>query len=191
MNKNNVMVQNLTNMPITYIDNDGGVERRIIFRGQELVSVPRDMIERMRYDIGGSNLVKEYLSVKDEDIRAEIGIPEDQIEYDYTKDDVISLLRDAKYDEIADALDFGPLGVVEMIVEEAVALPLTNRNIMKLIEEKTHKNIENMIRNVEALKQGQDVEPKQKSARRVQPKTETTSGRRVSTQNGQELVIPE
>lgn len=190
-----IQIQNLTDDPVVYIDNDGGVERRIIFNPQQTMALPKEMVERMQYDLGGASLLKDYLSVKDEEVRAAIGVPEDQIEYDYTKDDVVRLLTDNNVDAIADALDFAPAAIVDMLAAEAVALPTNNREVMALIKEKTGKDIEAMIRNKEMYETAtvsNEEEPKQKSGRRVPvKKAEQPAGRRIKTANGQEVVIPD
>ena len=63
---------------------------------------------------------------------------------------------------------------------------------MSIIKEKTGTDIESMIRNKEAFEaQNGAVEEKPKSKRRVQVnKEEKPAGRRVTTANGQELVLP-
>lgn len=196
MSDDKVLVQNLTNDDITYIDNDGGVERRIIFRGQQSQWLPREMVERMTYDHGGSVLIKHYLSVKDDGIREEIGVPEDQIEYDYTQEDIVEMLQTNYQDKIADALDFGPEGIVEMIVDQAVALPITDTSTMELISNKTNKNIAAMIKNKTDLESATETEKStaKTGGRRVQttPSEKKEEGRRIgTTASGKKLVIPE
>lgn len=183
-----VLVQNLADHSIVYLDNDGGVERRININPQQQIELPRDMIERMQYDQGGSVLLRDYLSVKDEDIRQAIGVPSDQIEYDFTRDDVLDLLKNNKVDSIADALDFGPQAIVDMIVDEAVSLPVNNREVIALIAEKTGKNIETMIKLKEELETDVEEEDTPKIGRRVQV-AESAPTRRVSS--GKDIVIPQ
>ena len=175
MAEDKVMVRNLTNNDVVYIDNNGGISSRIVFHGQQEMPISKDLLDRMRYDIGGSTLVRNYLSVKDEAFREEIGVPEDQIEYDYKQEDVIKLLKDNNIDAIADALDFGPLGIKEMIVDEAVMLPINNRDLMVLIYEKTGRNVELMIKNQEELTKARaeagELEKSVNSKRRVAVKS--------------------
>lgn len=184
-----VLVQNLADHDVVYLDNDGGVERRIIIKPQQQIELPREMVERMQYDQGGYVLLRDYLSVKDDDIKRAIGVPDDQIEYNFTRDDVLDLLKNNKVDSIADALDFGPQAIVDMIVDEAVNLPVNNREITALITEKTGKNVETMIKLKEELAadvEEQDTEPK--TGRRVQV-AESAPTRRVSS--GKDIVIPQ
>lgn len=190
--KKMILVQNLTNDDVIYIDNDGGVERRIIFKPQQTQELPEDMIERMSYDIGGSRLLTDYLSVKDDEIRQRIGVPADQIEYDYTKEEVIANLKSNDLNVILDMLDFAPEGIIEMMVTEAVNLPITNRDVMKAISEKTGKNIEMMINNKEQYEKetkSDETQP-EKSRRRVQ-NTQETQGNVRRLSNGTEIVVPD
>lgn len=180
MAEDKVMVRNLTNNDVVYIDNNGGVSSRIVFHGQQEMPISKDLLDRMRYDIGGSTLVRDYLSVKDEAFREEIGVPEDQIEYDYKQEDVIKLLKDNNIDAIADALDFGPLGIKEMIVDEAVMLPINNRDLMVLIYEKTGRNIELMIKNQEELMKAK--------AEADEPEKAINSKRRVAVKSKEEIA---
>lgn len=172
---NKIMVQNLTDGDVIYIDNDGGVSRRIVFKAEQKMPISVDLLDRMTYDTGGSVLLRDYLSVKDQTFREEFGIPEDQVEYDYELKDVIQLLKDNNIDAIADALDFGPLAIKDMIAKEAVELPINNRDLMILISDKTGKNIENMIKNKELInKMNNDT------AANSNTNTEGTSRRRVA-----------
>lgn len=180
MAEDKVMVRNLTNNDVVYIDNNGGVSSRIVFHGQQEMPISKDLLDRMRYDIGGSTLVRDYLSVKDEAFREEIGVPEDQIEYDYKQEDVIKLLKGNNIDAIADALDFGPLGIKEMIVDEAVMLPINNRDLMVLIHEKTGRNIELMIKNQEELMKAK--------AEAGEPEKAINSKRRVAVKSKEEIA---
>lgn len=180
MAEDKVMVRNLTNNDVVYIDNNGGVSSRIVFHGQQEMPISKDLLDRMRYDIGGSTLVRDYLSVKDEAFREEIGVPEDQIEYDYKQEDVIKLLKDNNIDAIADALDFGPLGIKEMIVDEAVMLPINNRDLMVLIYEKTGRNVELMIKNQEELTKAR--------AEAGEPEKSVNSKRRVAVKSKEEIA---
>lgn len=177
MSNEKILVQNLTDNDVIYIDDNGGISRRIVFHSQQTMPFEKDMIERMRYDRGGSVLLKDFLSVKDEEIRTEIGIPADQIEYDWTAADVKELLINGSDDALRDALEFGPKAIQELIVSQAVSLPLGNRDKVNIISEMTDKNIESMIKNKLDFEKGKEA-PAPKTGRRVQS-TKAEPGRRV------------
>lgn len=176
-----IAVQNLTDNDVVYIDNDGGISRRIIFRGNQTINLPKDMIERMRYDRGGEHLLTDYLSVKDAEIREEIGIPDDQIEYNWEVSDVDNLLKNGSIDELKDALDFAPQAIRDLIIVRAVSLPLNDREKGSIITEMTGRNIESMISNKMAVDKQDGSGTKPTTGRRVTKKAETT-GRRVKTE---------
>ena len=176
-----IAVQNLTDNDVIYIDNDGGINRRIIFRGGQTIMLPKDMLERMRYDRGGERLITDYLSVKDDTIREEVGIPADQIEYDWEVKDVDDCLTNGSIDALKDALEFAPQAIRDLIIVRAVALPINDRQKAEVISEMTGRNIEAMITNKEAVEKQNGENGDTKSAGRRVANKPKTSGRRVKT----------
>ena len=193
MSEDRVLVRNLTNYDVIYVDNNGGVQSRVVFKAQQQQPLNREMVERMRYDTGGSYLIKHYLSVQDEEIRQEIGISSEDVEYDYTEEDVLTLLENDDVPGILDALDFGPEGIKDLIVEKAVSLPIKNQDTIKAISEKTGQNIQNKINLIEQLSK-ETTSQESEASKKAEG---AASGRRkpVSTNkkiiNGKEVVIPE
>lgn len=183
MSEEKIVVQNLTNNNITYIDDNGGLKRRFVFRAQQSIPMDKDVINRMSYDTGGARLLKEFLSVKNEEVRESIGVPNDQIEYDWTSKDVIELLTNGEEDALKDALDFAPQGIIDMIVDEAVEMPLSDRNKIEIITEMTGRNVENMISNKlnyeKAMSATSEKTAEKPSKRRTAKKAEP--GRRVQS----------
>lgn len=180
MDNTKIAVQNLTDNDVVYIDDNGGISRRMVFHAQQTIPVEKEVIERMQYDTGGSILLKDFLSVKDEDMRADIGIPEDQIEYNWTKEDVKNLLTSGEEDALRDALDFAPQGIIDMIIDMAVDMPLNDRNKVEIIAEATGRNIEMMINNKLQYEKSTDKAPVKTAQRRSTPKAQP--GRRVPSQ---------
>lgn len=82
-----------------------------------------------------------------------------------------------------DALDFAPLGIVELIVARAVKLQVPDVNKRNLIQEVTGKNIDRMIAIQTQLDEelGSDSEDTRPKQRRVNSQNTgaTTSQRRV------------
>ena len=180
MDNTKIAVQNLTDNDVVYIDDNGGIARRMVFHAQQTIQVEKEVIERMQYDTGGSILLKDFLSVKDEDMRADIGIPEDQIEYNWTKEDVKNLLTSGEEDALRDALDFAPQGIIDMIIDMAVDMPLNDRNKVEIIAEATGRNIEMMINNKLQYEKASDKAPEKNTQRRSTQKAQP--GRRVPSQ---------
>lgn len=60
--------------------------------------------------------------------------------------DVDTVLKYGSLDALKDALDFAPRGIVELIVDRAVALKIPDNNKLTAIEEATGRNVATMIR---------------------------------------------
>lgn len=180
MDNTKIAVQNLTNNDVVYIDDNGGIIRRMVFHAQQTLPVEKEVIERMQYDTGGAILLKDFLSVKDEDMRSSIGVPADQIEYNWTKKDVKELLTSGEEDALRDALDFAPQGIVDMIIDMAVDMPLNDRNKVEIISEASGRNIEMMINNKLQYEKASEKAPEKTTQRRTTAKAQP--GRRVPSQ---------
>lgn len=60
--------------------------------------------------------------------------------------DVDTVLKYGSLDALKDALDFAPRGIIELIVDRAVALKIPDNNKLTAIEEATGRNVATMIR---------------------------------------------
>lgn len=127
-------------------------------------------------------MLQHYLGVNNKELAHEFGISNDQYthEYSWTRKDIDRVLQTGSADELADALDYAPLGIMETLVGRAVDLRISDMNKRKLIKEMTGKDVSKMINYVEELDLDAP-EQKEKVQRRVQAqKNNTRTGRRVS-----------
>lgn len=168
-----VQVQNLADHEVGFIDNNAGVSRRIVFAPQAILDIEVDMLERLNFTYGGKVLLRDFLSIKDKDLAMKFGVDEDTFEneYNWTTEDVDNVLQNEPLERLLDALDFGPEGILDLIVSRAVALPINDISKMKAISDKTGKQIELMIKNK------QQYEDSTSTGEEVK----TTSRRRVTT----------
>ena len=70
-------------------------------------------------------------------------------EYFMTEADVINMLQNGSVDELKDALDFAPTGVVQIIKDQAVALPIYDMRKRQAILEMTGFDVTSAITNSE------------------------------------------
>lgn len=143
-------------------------------------------IRALSYVPGGMKLLKDYLSIRNEDLLAELGIPFEP-EYNWTKADVENMLVNDTLPRLQDALEFAPAGIVDMIKDLAVSLPLNDMSKRQAILEATGFNVTSAIRIVEESKEvDTPAEKPASSGRRVTedaPAADaSTSGRRVTTE---------
>ena len=140
-----VKVLNRDNGTVTYSIPEMNGLRRVFYAG-ETKEVTLEELEKLSYIPGGMALLKESLVIKDNPKVIEHIIGHVEPEYNYTKSDVINLLKNSSLDEFLDCLDFAPAGVIDLIKNLAVELPLNDVSKREAILNKTGFNVDNAIR---------------------------------------------
>ena len=132
----------------------------------------KDEIEALSYTNGGLDLIRNHLLVKDEEILDDLNINREP-EYYMNANDVLNLLKTGSLDELLDALDFAPEGVITLIKDLSVELPLNDFAKRQAIMEKTGFDVSAAIANYQAnnvSENDEPVKPEPKKVRRTQPK---------------------
>ena len=171
------------------------------FMPGESKRISHDELEKLSYRPGGENLIANYLQIDDLEVAAEFNAGRPiELEYNYSEADVHKMLVSGSLDSLLDALDFAPHGVIEMIKDLAVKLPLTDTQKAHAIKAKTGFDVSAAIRHVEEEKQAMLEEANGGKAqanvydngggRRVSNET-TSTGRRVSAENKYKIVSRE
>lgn len=121
---------------------DLGVRRQ--FMPRETKEVTFEELERLSFTPGGMRILQEYLVVKNKDAVKEL-LPNVEPEYFYTEEEVKKIMLYGSMDEFLDCLDFAPDGVLDIVKELAVALPLDNMSKRNAIQEKLNFNVTRAI----------------------------------------------
>lgn len=150
------------------------------FAPGETLEIDLDELEALTYVPGGKVLLTEYLQVLDKDAIEKLQLNVEP-EYDMSREDIINILQNGSMDAFLDCLDFAPSGVLDLIKELAVDLPLNDAAKRKAIKDKLGLDVDLAIKNNEESKS--NTEPKPKKERRVVNKEEENDGRRTSTPN--------
>lgn len=168
MTSKNIRVQNLTDNPVVYVIPEDHL-RREYGPGEEKI-VSEDELQKVFYQPGGATLLREYLSIKDKDFAVNvIGVDPEVYSHEYTWDEkkVDSVLLSEHIDVLHDALDFAPEGIVDMLVDRAVALRIPDVNKRNLISDYTGRDINSMINTkIELERAVQTDEPEHTAPRR-------------------------
>jgi len=135
-------VMNLADHSVGYELPELHVSRNFLKGETKKVSVKE--LRALQYLPGGDVLIRDYLSVKNQEFLDEIGL-EPEEEYNWTEADVKDLLENQPLDKLKDALDFAPAGIIDMIKSLAVTLKLNDMNKRTAIQEATGLNITNAI----------------------------------------------
>lgn len=187
MNKNtNYNVLNRSGSTVVYsVEDDNGRTIRRQFSPGESRSIPYWELEKLTYQPGGSNLIANYLLIKEEEVLDGLNI-DAEVEYYMSKSEILELLTSGSLDAFLDALDFAPMGVIQLIKDLAVELPLNDVQKRQALKEKTGFDVDRAVANVKADK-SDDAEVTS-SKRRVQPVKSETPARRAETTSKYKIV---
>lgn len=129
------------------------------FAPGETKEISIDELRKLSWTPGGSALINNYLIIHNEEAINEL-VPNAEPEYLYDRDDVIRLLNHGSLDELKDALDFAPDGVVSLIKDVAVDIKVNDVSKREAIKEMTGFDVTGAIAINEATAEEKKVETK-------------------------------
>lgn len=113
---------------------DANIRRR--FAPGEVKDIPQDEIEKLLYQPGGRELFEDDLQVSAADMAA-LGFGNQEPEYYYSEEDIKRIMTTGSLDEFLDMLDFAPDGVLNIVKDMAVKLPLADMNKIEAFKKAT------------------------------------------------------
>jgi hypothetical protein len=164
-------VKNRSSSVVVYRIPETGLRRE--FQPSEVKRIPFGELEKLTYQEGGRELLENFLQIMEEDVTNDLNVHR-EVEYDMSEAQIKDLLLTGSLDAFLDALDFAPIGVIDLIKTLAVQLPLTDLNKRKALKEKTGFDVDKALVHVEEEKTAeQHSEAEAAPTRRVKP-AETT-----------------
>ena len=150
------------------------------FAPGETKRVPFGELEKLTYQEGGRELLENFLQIIEEEVTTDLNVKR-EIEYNMSEAEVAELLRTGSLDAFLDALDFAPIGVIDLIKSLAVQLPLTDIDKRKALKQKTGFDVDKALIHIEEERAEEKAPAAAPTAsgRRVQPAATQTQGRRV------------
>ena len=184
--KKMVLVTNRSGGRVVYTIPEHNI-RRILNRG-ETREIPYEELVWLSFVPGGKALMRDDLYIRDIEAINNLEVPTEQ-EYFMDEDAVVKMLIEGSLDELLDALDFAPTGVIEIIKDKAVNLPLYDMQKREAILKATGFDVTAAIEN---MKPDEDEEKAEAPAatRRVQKKSETPEAPARRTENRYVVVSP-
>lgn len=172
-------VKNRSSSVVVYRIPESNLRRE--FAPGETKRIPFGELEKLTYQQGGRAMLEQFLQIIDEAVTTDLNVHR-EAEYDMSEKQVVELLLTGSLDAFLDALDFAPMGVIDLIKAMAVKLPLTDLNKRKALKEKTGFDVDKAILHVEEEKEEEveHIEPT-KPERRVKTTTSATPTRRTTT----------
>ena len=177
MSKTTCLVKNRGAGHVSYRIPEDGIRRS--FAPGETKEISYKELEKLTYQPGGMTILTNYLQIMEEDTLRSFGMRVEP-EYHMTDRDVANLIKTGSLDAFLDALDFAPVGVIDLIKKLSVEIPLMDMAKRNALKAKTGFDVDAALRHIEEEKEdtGNTI-LKQAGERRV--KTETVpEGRRTA-----------
>lgn len=172
-----VAVVNITDGPVIYKVPELSIRRT--FNKGESKRISVEELRALSYQPGGMVLLREYLSIRDNEVLAELGIKTEP-EYNWGAEEVKDLLLTGSLARLLDCLDYAPAGIIELVKEYAVSLKINDMSKRDAIRKSTgldvNHAIEVRIEEEEAAKANTGGETAA-SGRRVQPEAAATTSK--------------
>lgn len=171
------LVKNRSASVCCYRIPEDGIRRT--FAPGESKKISYDELNKLTYQPGGRELLANFLQVQGEVVLAELGIPTED-EYYMSEQQIVDLIKTGSLDAFLDCLDYAPVGVIDLLKQFAVSIPLTDFNKRKALLEKTGFDVDRAIKNNEADGKepgtsASEVAPAAKPARRTSTNYKVTS----------------
>ena len=138
-------------------------------------------LEKLTYQQGGREMLEQYLQIGEEVVTRNLNIRR-EVEYDMSESQVKDLLQRGSLDAFLDALDFAPLGVIDLIKSMSITLPLTDLNKRRALKEKTGFDVDKALAHIEEEREEETegyITPAPQERRVKQP--EPAPGRRTTS----------
>ena len=166
-----MLVKNRSTGIVAYTIPDLNVRRR--FSAGETKEISQEELQALSYQPGGLYILQNYLQVNKEN--AEVLQMQNEPEYYLNEQEIKDLLLNGSLDAFLDALDFAPKGVIEMFIDMAVKLPISDTNKMKAIKDKTGFDVAKAIE----FSNSEEKEESAAAPKRRVAQTEAKSQRRT------------
>ena len=166
-------VKNRSASRVGYSIPEDGIRRT--FAPGEVKNITYNELLKLSYQPGGREMMVQFLQILSEAGLDKLNIHA-QPEYYMSEQQVVDLLRTGTMDAFLDALDFAPVGVIDLIKKFAVQLPLNDMNKRKALYEKTGFDVTKALIHDEESKAPETEEEKAAAA----AKAATPTGRRTA-----------
>ena len=117
----------------------------------EVKRIPFGELEQLSFQPGGRELLYNFLQVQEEEVTEDLGVGRVP-EYDMSEQQIADLIVSGSYDAFLDALDYAPIGVLDLIKKYSVSIPITDPAKRQALKDKTGFDVDKAIANEKADK---------------------------------------
>ena len=123
-------------------------------------------LEKLTYQPGGTELLTNFLQILDQEPTTTLNIHREP-EYDLSEEQIKDLILNGSVDEFLDALDFAPIGVIDLIKSYSVSLPVADLAKRQALKAKLGFDVDSAIKHDLESKEPEEIAAPVASQRRV------------------------
>ena len=154
------------------------------FAPGQVLTMTYDELTRLSFQPGGRALMENFLQIMEDEVNDALGVVR-EAEYYMTEQQIVDMLKSGSLEQFEDCLDFAPIGVIDLVKQFSVQLPLTDTRKIKALKDKTGFDVERALENARADEE--DDEPdSEKSANR--PSRRTNVDYKAPSSSGYKVV---
>ncbi len=173
MDKNKMYeVKNRSSSVLAYSIPDEGIKRT--FQPGETKKLSFGELEKLTYQSGGQALINNYFLIKDAEVIQDLNVRTEP-EYYLTEPQIVDLIKNGSVDQFLDCLDFAPAGVIELVKDLSIKVPLSDYQKRQALKDKIGFDVDAALRHIEEEK----AEMKAASENDIEP---AAPKRRVTTE---------
>lgn len=177
MDKNTMYnVKNRSSGMIVYNVPEDNIRRE--FMPGETKRISYGELEKLSFQSGGRTLINDYLLITNIEAIKDLNLKTEP-EYFFNEEQIATLITTGSLDEFLDCLDFAPEGVIDILKNLSVKIPLQDYNKRKALTEKTGFDVDAAIRHIEEEKADQNniIQPPAQGRRTKVAEPETPARR--------------
>ena len=146
-------VKNRSTSVVVYTIPDTNLRRE--FAPGETKRIPFGELEKLTYQAGGRELIANFLQILEPEVTHTLNVHTEP-EYNMSEQQVADLILNGSLDAFLDALDFAPIGVIDLIKSLSVSLPITDFKKREALLKKTGFDVDKAIANDKASKESDE-----------------------------------
>lgn len=168
------IVKNRSTSQVLYSIPSLGIRRS--FAPGESMKISYGELVKFMYEPGAKKLMANFLQIQEAPLLNEFNMPV-QPEYYMNESQIRDLLLNGSLDAFLDCLDFAPAGVIDLVKEYAIALPLSDYQKRQALREKLDFDVDHIL---EMKRAEQKEQEEAKAAKEAAPVITTTRPRPVA-----------
>ena len=179
-------VKNRGASTVVYKIPEDGIRRE--FKPGQTLSISSEELEKLTYQPGGTLILSQFLQILDLEGIQKANIRTEP-EYHMGEAEIAALIKSGSLDAFLDALDFAPIGVIDLIKKMSIDIPMVDIQKRKALKEKTGFDVEAALKHQEEDRENDQktILKQSNGERRVQPEA-VPAGRRTAPKYN--IVIP-